>query len=78
MGKQHSNEDVQRLKMLSYQVKATTYLKGNVKNDFMGDCILRGITEANLLREIVMLHYDIMKKYAVEKKEFSDIKKLLL
>jgi len=78
MGKQHSNEDVQRLKMLSYQVKATTYLKGNVKNDFMGDCILRGITEANLLREIVVLHYDIMKKYSVEKKEFSDIKKLLL
>lgn len=73
-----SNEDRQKLKMLSYQIKATTYLKAETKTKFLKDCILRGETECLILREIVKLHYELIEHYLLEGKEFSDIKKILI
>ena len=66
MGKQHSNEDYQRLKMLSYQVRATTALKGTVKNNFLLDCIDRNCREGELLRDIVKLHYQLIEQYDIK------------
>lgn len=76
MGKEHCNESYKALKLLSYQVKATTYLKGTVKNQFLNECIVRGGNEATTLRDIVTLHFEILDKIGASKGcEYSDVLK---
>ena len=78
MGKEHCNESYKALKLLSYQVKATTYLKGTVKNQFLNECIIRGGNEADTLRDIVTLHFEILDKLGFNKgSEYSDVLKMV-
>jgi len=60
--------DALREKMLSYKVKCTTYLHGTNKNSFLLDCVRQGTYEAEHLRCIVSLYYEIIK----EKPELKD------
>lgn len=84
-----------KLKRLSYQViiktriddtlinsatpQTKTTLMSKTKNDFIDDCLLRGVTESDVLRNIIKLHYDIITAYPQLKgKDFKDIKMFIL
>lgn len=74
MGKDHSSEDYKRLKLMSYQIKATTYLQGSAKNEFLNDSIKRDKNQSELLRDIVNLHYEIIKELNLNScPEFDDV-----
>lgn len=56
-----------------------TSLMGKTKNDFIDDCILRGVTEAEVLRNIIKLHYEIINSLPhLRGKEFEEIKMIIL
>lgn len=73
-----------KLKKLSYVAtfrtrhedgtSCVTRLSGKTKNDFIDDCLKRGLTESVVLRCIIELHY-ANKSY--QNKEFEDILKIL-
>lgn len=84
-----------KLKRLSYQVivktriddelinsntkRFTTSIMSKTKNDFIDDCLLRGVTESDVLRNIIKLHYDILQAYPQLKgQDFKDIKLFIL
>lgn len=84
-----------KLKRLSYQVivktriddvlinsstqQIKTTLMSKTKNDFIDDCLLRGVTESDVLRNIIKLHYDILQAYPQLKgQDFKDIKLFIL
>ena len=76
--KNHSENNI-REKILAYQVRATTQLRGADKNAFFLDCLKRGTYEADLLRDIVNVHYTIMQEIpAFKDKEFTELKKYLI
>jgi len=78
MGKEHCNESYKQLKMLSYQVKATTYLRGEIKNQFLNECVIRGGNEAVALRDIVTLHFQILDKLGINKgADYGDVLKMV-
>lgn len=77
------------LKKLSFQMvvdcdldsncRIKTSLKSNTKNDFIDDCLQRGQTESDVLRNVVKLHYEIINSFPELKgKEFKDIKAFLI
>jgi hypothetical protein len=78
-----------QLKKLSYQIivktrhedgeQCKTSLMNGTKNNFIDDCILRGVTESEVLRSIIKLHYEIVTAYPnLKGKDFKDIKLFLL
>lgn len=67
-----------REKIKMYTVKVTSYISGNTKNRFLNDCIIRGVTESDLTKEILKLHYAVLDKHnIVEAKEFCDLLKII-
>jgi len=67
-----------RVKMMSFKVKITSYLKGKLKNAFMLDCIKRQTYEGDLIRQIVDLHYHIIEICPeLKNKSFYEIKNLM-
>jgi hypothetical protein len=59
------------------QIKTT--LMSKTKNDFIDDCIQRGTTESDVLRNIIKLHYEIVEAFPnLKGKEFKDIKLFML
>jgi len=59
--------------MLAFKVKVTSYLTGKKKNAFMLDAIKRDCVEAELLRNIISLHYDILEKNEIPRSTDFDI-----
>ena len=73
------SKETQLKKMLAYKVKVTSYLVGAKKNAFLLDAIKRVWTEAELVRNIISLHYDILEKHKIERSlDFKEIRKILL
>jgi hypothetical protein len=67
------------VKRLSYLVRITTFLKSDLKNSFIDDCIHRDKDESKVAKEIFRIHYEIIKaKPELKGKEFNDILKILL
>lgn len=53
----------------------TTRLAGHLKNFFFGDLLRRENTEAELIRNIIEIHYSIIGEFPeLKDKDFSDIK----
>jgi len=76
--KNYKNLDFQVSKKEKFRIRASTYIQGDLKNYFMDDCIKRGITEADLLRDILEIYYSTirMKPYLFEK-EMTEVKKFI-
>lgn len=69
----------QEQKKLIAKIKLTSYANGSVKNYFLDDCILRGLAESEVLRQIVKMHYEIINSHPhLKGKEFSEIKSFLI
>ena len=49
--------DVEK-KSESFKIKVTTYIQGSVKNKFIEELKSKGITEAQLARDIIELHFN--------------------
>lgn len=77
MGRQHSNVQHQFEKQKLFNIKITTRIRGDVKNKFMHDCFLKGVSESELAREIISLHYQIIEHYQLHQKDLDEIKKIL-
>ena len=76
-----SNKTEQKLtaKKEQYNIRITTFVKGTTKNDFIDDCLKRGIGESQNAKQIIQLHYKIISVMPSFKgKEFSEIYKLIL
>jgi hypothetical protein len=41
----------------SFRIKVTTYIQGSIKNKFVEELIAKGITEAELARQIIEQHF---------------------
>lgn len=78
-----------KLKKLSMQIivktrdddncQLKTSLMGQTKNDFIDDCLQRGLTESEVLRSILKLHYEIINSLPQLKgKEFEEIKSFMI
>lgn len=66
------------LKKLSYLVRVTTFIKGNTKNDFINDCVMRSVGESQNAKQIIKLHYDLLNTIPELKgKEFCDMIKII-
>jgi len=73
------NEDDKKSKILSYKVKLTTRLQGSKKNAFMLDMIKRDWTEAELIRQIISLHYDNLELNNIQRStDFKEIRDVLI
>ncbi len=78
MGKEHNENDI-RKKMLSHKVRITTRISGTDKNAFFLDTLKKGITEAELNKGIIHIHYAIIKEYPEAKElELTQLKKYLI
>lgn len=77
MGRQHSNIESQFSKQKKFNVTITTRIHGDLKNKFMHDLYLKGVSESELVREIISLHYEIVDKFELHKKDFHSMKKHL-
>jgi len=75
MYKNYKNLDHQFEKKEQYKIRVTTFIQGELKNTFLNDCIKRGITEADLARDIFDAYYTIVKeKPSLKEKEIKEIK----
>jgi len=45
----------------NFRIKVTTYIQGDLKNKFTNDCIYRGVTEADMARDIFDVFYSTIK-----------------
>ena len=77
--KNYKNLDHQVVKKTKFRIRVSTYVQGDLKNYFMDDCIKRGITEADLLRDILEIYYSSikLKPYLVEK-EMTEVKQFII
>lgn len=85
--KNFKNLDHQIQKKTLFKIRVSTYIQGNLKTQFMNDLIKRGISEADLVRDIIDVYYSTIsipknlcekeipeiKKYLVENIKFSKI-----
>lgn len=78
MGKNHSEDEI-REKMMAYKIRVTTRISGVDKNKFMLDLLKKGITESELNKQIINLHYSLITEVPVLKEmEMVEVKKYLL
>lgn len=75
MHKDYKNLNYQLVKRDKFKIRVTTFITGELKNNFMNDCIKRGITEADMARDIIETYYSVMSlnKFLCEK-EIPEIK----
>ena len=76
------NEELQEFlekKRECFSIKATTYLHGEVKNNFLNDCIKREFNESKMAAHVIDAYYRIIKEvpYLAEK-EMPEIKNILI
>lgn len=72
------NPEYIRKKMLSFKIKATTYLNGSTKNSFMLDCLRRNSNECENLRQIVTLYCGLLNDNPqLKEKKFNEIKEYI-
>lgn len=77
--KQFKNLDYQLRKKDLFQIKITTRISGETKNHFMNDLIKRGITEADLARDIIDIYYNTLKHSGnLIDKEIPEIKNYIV
>ena len=77
--KNYKNLDFQVSKKERFRIRASTYIQGDLKNYFMDDCIKRGITEADLLRDIMEIYYSTIKiKPHLIEKEMMEVKQFII
>ena len=66
------------LKKASYMIRVTTFIKGNTKDEFINDCILRDLGEAQNAKEIIKFHFALLNKMPqLRGKEFKDMLSLI-
>lgn len=63
MHKEYKNLDYQLSKKEQFKIRVTTFIQGELKNNFMSDCIKRGITEADMARDIIDTYYSTIKQH---------------
>jgi len=79
MHKDYKNLDHQQGKKEKFKIRVTTFIQGELKNNFMKDCIKRGITEADMARDIIATYYLVVnQKPDLIEKETSEIKKYII
>lgn len=66
-------------KKSQFSVKATTYLKGSVKNRFIDDCLKREMNESKMAANIIASYYEIIdaQPYLIGK-EIPEIKNYIV
>lgn len=75
MHKEYKNLDYQLSKKEQFKIRVTTFIQGELKNNFMSDCIKRGITEADMARDIIDTYYSTIKQHQwLAEKEIPEIK----
>lgn len=75
MHKEYKNLDYQLSKKEQFKIRVTTFIQGELKNNFMSDCIKRGITEADMARDIIDTYYSTIKQHQwLSEKEIPEIK----
>ena len=73
--KEFKNLDYQLKKRDNFKIRVTTFIQGDLKNALMSYCIKRGITEADLARDIIDVHYMTLRNAPqVAEKEIPEIK----
>jgi len=73
--KEYKNLDYQLTKKNQFKIRITTFVQGDLKNSFMNDCIKRGITEADMARDIIQTYYDVIRLQGfLAEKEIPEIK----
>ena len=62
-----------------FAIKATTYLKGSVKNNFLDDCIKREMNESKMAAHVIESYYTIVKQnpHLIDK-EIPEIKNWII
>lgn len=77
--KEFKNLDYQLKKRDNFKIRVTTFIQGDLKNAFMCDCIKRGITEADLARDIIDVYYMTLRNAPqVAEKEIPEIKNWII
>ena len=61
-----------------YSVKATSYLQGSIKNNFLDDCIKREWNESRMVKHIVDVYYHMTSAHGLSEKEPNEIKKYII
>ena len=55
--------------------RVTTRITGDLKNCFMNDCLKRGVSEAQMARDIIETYYTVIKQQPfLAEKEIPEIK----
>lgn len=73
------NLDYQKDKLLKFEVKITTRIKGDIKNKFLNDCIKKKMTEADLARNIIEIYYSATNEISsVGEKSMYEVKKYIV
>lgn len=76
--KEYKNLDHQLVKRDQFKIRVTTFIQGDLKNHFINDCIKRGITEADLARDIIEIYYATIKMQPyLGEKEMTEVKKFI-
>ena len=77
--KDYKNLDYQLKKKDHFKIRVTTFIQGDLKNSFMCDCIKRGITEADLARDIIDIYYMTLRNQPMlAEKEIPEIKNWII
>ena len=48
-------------KQKQFKIKVTSYIQGELKNNFTSDCIKRNVTEADMIRDVLDVYYNAIK-----------------
>lgn len=60
-------------------IRSSITLRGNLKNEFINDCIKRGKNESKVGANAIAVYYSIIKLFPeLEGKEFSDVKAFIM
>lgn len=77
--KEFKNLDYQLKKKDNFRIRVTTHIQGDLKNSFMCDCIRRGITEADLARDIFDVYYMTLRNAPhIANREIPEIKNWII
>jgi hypothetical protein len=58
-----SNKKVQEKKKECFKIRVTTFIQGELKNNFMNECLSKEITEAELARDIFYKYFKNKEPY---------------
>lgn len=59
----------------NYNIRATTFLKGSIKNSFLDDCIKREFNESKMAAHVFEVYYSVVNEVPhLKDKEMVDVK----